>query len=80
LAFRGVCNQIELISSKGKRMTDLQTRFNAEFDAWFAKVQALTDEVLEPSEEWASFWFDGYAPEEALDDYKSGAMDCEVER
>ncbi len=61
-------------------MSDLQAKLNAEFDVWFAKVKALTDETLEPSEDWASFWFDGYTPEDALEDYKTGAMDCEVER
>jgi len=61
-------------------MSDLQARLNSEFEAWFAKVKALTDEELKPCDEWVSFWFDGYAPEEALEDYKSGPMDCEVER
>lgn len=53
---------------------NLQEKLSAQFDVWFAEVQALTDEALESSEEWASFWFDGHTPEEALEDYKSGAM------
>jgi hypothetical protein len=61
-------------------MSDLQAKLNAEFDAWFAKVQAITDEALEPSEDWAAAWFDGYTPEDALESYKEGWMDCEVER
>lgn len=60
---------------------NLQEKLDAEFNEWFAKVQALTDEALEPDDQWAGCWFDGYTPEEALEEYKSGdRMDCEVER
>lgn len=45
---------------------DIEARLNAEFDAWFAKLQALSKEALEP-EDWADLWFDGYTPEEALE-------------
>jgi hypothetical protein len=48
-------------------MSDTETRLNSEFDAWFAKVQALSKEPLGPSEDWAELWFDGYTPEEALE-------------
>lgn len=46
---------------------EISARLNAEFDAWFAKLQALTSEVLTP-EDWTERWFDGYTPEAALAD------------
>lgn len=49
-------------------MADLAERLNTEFEAWFAKVQALSKQPLEPSEEWAELWFDGFTPEEALEE------------
>lgn len=48
-------------------MADTETKLNAEFDAWFAKLQALTDVALN-KEDWTERWFDGYTPEEALED------------
>lgn len=48
-------------------MSDMEARLNAEFDAWFAKVEELAGEPLDPSEDWEELWFDGYTPEEALD-------------
>lgn len=50
-------------------MSDMETKLNAEFDVWFAKIQALSKEPIEPDEDWAELWFDGYTPEEAIDDY-----------
>lgn len=47
--------------------TDIEQRLNAEFDAWFARLQALTERVLVP-EDWGGRWFDGYTPEDALED------------
>lgn len=47
-------------------MSDTESRLNAEFDAWFEKVKALSKEPLDPSEDWAELWFDGYTPEDAL--------------
>jgi hypothetical protein len=40
---------------------------NAEFEVWFAKLQALTERVLIP-EEWTGRWYDHYTPEKALED------------
>ena len=52
---------------------DIEARLNAEFDAWFAKVQALSKEPLgTPSEDWTELWFDGCTPEEALEAYNDG--------
>lgn len=47
-------------------MSDMEAKLNAEFDAWFAKVKALTLETIEPDDLWAEFWFDGFTPEEAV--------------
>jgi hypothetical protein len=47
---------------------DIETKLNAEFDAWFAKVRALSVDTIEPSEEWSDLWFDGCSPEEALEE------------
>jgi hypothetical protein len=47
----------------------MSDRLNAEFDVWFAKVKALSKVPLDPSQDWAELWFDGYSPEEALEDY-----------
>lgn len=47
-------------------MSDLEAKLNAEFDAWFAKLQALTSKQLNP-DDWPERWFDGYTPEEALE-------------
>ena len=44
---------------------DMEARLYAEFDAWFAKLQALTDRPLVP-EEWTTRWFDYWTPEAAL--------------
>lgn len=47
--------------------TEMEKRLDEEFNAWFARLQALTDEPLTP-EDWPERWFDGYTPEEALED------------
>ena len=39
----------------------------AQYDAWFGKLQALTDRALNP-EQWTGRWYDGYTPAEALED------------
>lgn len=44
---------------------DMEQRLNAEFDAWFAQLQALTSEALDP-DDWPERWFDGYTPADAL--------------
>ncbi len=44
----------------------MQKQMEAEFDAWFARLQALTSEALEP-DDWTGRWFDGYTPEQALE-------------
>lgn len=43
----------------------MQKRLEAEFNAWFARLQALTSRALEP-DDWTGRWFDGYTPEQAL--------------
>ena len=48
-------------------MITLGEQLNAEFDAWFKRLQSLTSEQLIP-EEWTGRWYDGYAPAEALQD------------
>jgi hypothetical protein len=50
-------------------VSDLEAKLNAEFDAWFEKVKAISKEPIEPNEGWAELWFDGYAPSEAAEDY-----------
>ena len=50
-------------------MSDMEVNLNAEFDAWFIKVQALSKEPIKSDEDWAALWFDGYTPEEAIEDY-----------
>ena len=41
-------------------------KLNAEFDAWFAQLQALTRKTLIP-EDWTGRWYDGYTPANALE-------------
>jgi hypothetical protein len=45
----------------------MEQRLEEEFEAWFARLQALTPDELTP-EDWTERWFDGYSPEEALED------------
>lgn len=45
----------------------MEAKLNAEFEAWFAQLQALASEALTP-EDWTERWFDGYTPEQALKD------------
>ncbi len=47
--------------------TDMEANLHADFDAWFKCLQALTSEPLYPPD-WTERWFDGYTPEEALED------------
>lgn len=48
-------------------MSTAEAKLNAEFEEWFAKLQALTSEALVP-EDWTERWFDGYTPADALED------------
>lgn len=48
-------------------MTTMAETLQADFDAWFKKLQALTDRAL-TQDEWTGRWYDGYTPEEALED------------
>jgi hypothetical protein len=43
-------------------VSGLAAKLNAEFDAWFEKVKAISKEPIEPNEGWAELWFDGHAP------------------
>jgi hypothetical protein len=47
-------------------MDHLQTRLNAEYDAWFKQLQALTKDELDP-DEWVDLWYEDYTPAEALE-------------
>lgn len=47
-------------------MTTVGEALNAQFDAWFKELQALTPEVLVP-EDWTGRWYDGYSPAKALE-------------
>lgn len=49
------------------QMLMTEQKLNAEYDAWFARLQALTKDHLDP-EEWTERWFDGYTPEQAFAD------------
>ena len=49
-------------------MDDLKAKLDAEYMAWFAKLQALTDVALDPDAGWIGRWYDGYSPAEALED------------
>lgn len=40
-------------------------QLQAEYEAWFKRLQALTDEALD-GDDWTGRWYDGYSPEEAL--------------
>jgi hypothetical protein len=70
-----------LISDKEEAMTQcppidptqIQKNLETDFDAWFTRLQALTPEVL-VAEDWTERWFDGYTPEDALQD---GSEDAE---
>ena len=44
---------------------DAGDKLKAEFDSWFARLQALTTEKLNP-EDWTVNWYDGWTPEESL--------------
>jgi hypothetical protein len=48
-------------------MSEIEARLNAEFDAWFKQLQALTKDKLDP-DDWGGRWFDRFTPEEALAD------------
>lgn len=48
-------------------MAASEARLKADFESWFKRLQALTEQVLVP-EDWTGRWFDGYTPEEALED------------
>lgn len=48
-------------------MIDIELRLNAEFDAWFKRLQALAKDELDP-DDWGGRWYDGYTPEHALAD------------
>jgi len=47
-------------------MSDFQTRINAEYDAWFKRLQALTKDELDPNE-WVDRWYENYTPAEAME-------------
>lgn len=47
---------------------EIETNLNKDFDDWFARLQALTPATKHVQEDWAERWFDGYTPEEALED------------
>lgn len=47
--------------------TEMEKRLEAEFDAWFVRLQALTKDPLN-QDDWTGRWFDGYTPEDALED------------
>lgn len=40
-------------------------RLQTEFDNWFAKLQELSTDKLDP-EDWTGRWYDGYTPSDAL--------------
>ena len=44
---------------------DPEKKLNADFDEWFAKLQAISDVEL-TAEDWPERWFDGYTPAQAL--------------
>ena len=48
-------------------MDQTESALQEAFDAWFARTQALTSEPLKP-EDWTERWFDGYTPQEALEE------------
>lgn len=45
----------------------LGEKLQAEYDAWFVQLQALSKDPLRP-EDWTGRWYDGYTPAEALED------------
>lgn len=45
---------------------EVEKGLRTDFDQWFAKLQALTTEKLDP-EEWTVNWFDGWTPEASLE-------------
>ena len=47
-------------------MSNMEARLNTDFDVWFEKVRALTLDVIKPDEDWAELWFDGFTPEESI--------------
>lgn len=59
---RPCCSASTAARAAGPTMAE---RLTAEFDAWFAKLQALTDCVLVP-EDWTGRWYDGFTPADAL--------------
>jgi hypothetical protein len=38
-----------------------------QYDEWFSQIQALSPDKLNP-DDWVTRWFDGYTPQEALED------------
>lgn len=48
-------------------MATMAENLQVEYDAWFKRLQALTDRALDPGD-WTGRWYDGYTPAEALED------------
>lgn len=48
-------------------MTTLGETLQSQYNDWFKRLQALTDQALDP-DEWTGRWFDGYTPADALQD------------
>lgn len=44
---------------------EIEQRLQTEFDNWFAKLQEISTEQLDP-EDWTGRWYDGYTPSDAL--------------
>lgn len=44
---------------------EIEQRLQNEFDNWFAKLQELSTDSLDP-DDWTGRWFDGYTPSDAL--------------
>lgn len=48
-------------------MSEADPDLNLDFDEWFTRLQALTNEAL-VEDDWVTRWYDHFTPEEALED------------
>ena len=54
------------MTDKDPATVEIEGRLNAEYDAWFAKLQALTNAKLN-ADHYVERWYDGFTPEGALE-------------
>jgi hypothetical protein len=63
----GIVRRRRVLIQEIKMMPDtLGSRLGAQYEDWFKRLQAISKEPLD-IDDWTGRWYDGYTPEEALD-------------